>query len=614
MYRCIKKGQELLVFDRAGNPVFKRPDEPRRVMDYQTNKWIELPQDAELNCVDYNAKPSICAQFNAQECNAFSDLCQSYNLGGQRRCRRRGNTLKSLSALEKCYQEKENLLQEIAKLRLAQASMGDNPDLFMDNDVQKVALLEAQIKTLQQEVAELNQERVELLEELRRKPAETRAQAENMPALERAALLAQLEGEKNDLKAALALVQKERDRALADLDAVVLARDDAEERLRLTQLDYKDNRELLQEVQDNNQKIEQTYNNLLQQANQLQADVEKLEKDLKSAEKKAEEAFALYQVKDFEYNKLNAKMQEGLRQYRDLELLKDEILRQKEIQDAKFAEEISNLKAKLAEKELLLSDPNYQPAESPYQTFQERFEQSALKNVSLQAEIAKLKEKIGKLESEQEGDTSTFKDAMEELQENIGNLKQKLQKRDNDLEALRTELSDRQAQIIALNSRIAEFDSIMETKNAALVAAQNQLKQTQTRLQETEEQMASIQRDLLAAQSQVQQQEANIETIKKAFAQVLGKVRENMSDEEFQKFFNEVTASDNEPPPYASTEASTVRSTERSAGMSPRRKSKMIRDVEYVLDLLAEASYIIAQAHAPSGRRRRYSGRAGSRR
>jgi chromosome segregation ATPase len=245
LYRCIQKGDTYMVFDRAGNPAFKTEGRPRSVMNYDTNTMVDLPADRELTCVSVNAKPSICTQFNPQECNAFSDFCQSYNYMGTRRCRLRGMSFKSLSALQRCQKDKEDLLTEIAQVR-SQLATCDNPDTFMDRPAEaaaaqmQVTQLQAQLAELHATLEEVQEEKVQLLRQVVAAREESLAQAREMHDGERATLLARMTADLQAMERSLETVRREKadlEQSWRDQLAALLAEKDAQQAELQRQLD-----------------------------------------------------------------------------------------------------------------------------------------------------------------------------------------------------------------------------------------------------------------------------------------------------------------------------------------------------------------------------------------
>lgn len=196
-YRCIKRGKELIVFDRAGNPVFKREGQARQVWNYETGAIEDLPDDSRLTCVDVNAKPSICARFAAPECNAFSDICQGYTYKGARRCRRRNMSFKSLNALERCYYEKEQLLSELADLKGRTGSDMDQP--VSETAWDKMAA-ERYVADIEARLAEVNQEKLEILQALAAEREKVTHQAAAMSSPHVQALIGSMTAEIQQLK------------------------------------------------------------------------------------------------------------------------------------------------------------------------------------------------------------------------------------------------------------------------------------------------------------------------------------------------------------------------------------------------------------------------------
>jgi chromosome segregation ATPase len=214
-YRCLRKGNDILVFDRAGVPSFKKADNTREVIDYSTNTLIKLPADHELMCTDINARPSICVQFGPQECNAFSDLCQGYNSRSSgRKCRRRGTVFsKSLSALEKCYRERDDLLDEIQGLR-SKIQGCDVASVSMDRDLSAAAANQAVIEQLREqlqnaetELLDVQRQKVQILEQAAAERETALTQAKAMNEHERSSLLATL---KTDIGLLQGLLDQEK--------------------------------------------------------------------------------------------------------------------------------------------------------------------------------------------------------------------------------------------------------------------------------------------------------------------------------------------------------------------------------------------------------------------
>lgn len=553
-YRCLRKGQDILVFDRAGNPAFKQKGHPRFVTDYATNTRVELPPDSELTCVDYDAKPSICVQFAPQECNAFSDFCQSYNYRGQRRCRRRGTTMKSLNALEACYQERDDLLRELADVR-AQQAQGVDPENLMELNPVELANLRALNETLAQKVAQYEEELARneeekrtLLQNLAARPDEAAAQARVMPDENRELLLANIDAEKEQLQAALVQANERHQQTLGELQTT---RRDLEE-FRTKSAEEMDNMvTFMAKLVNEMHKFQKEANDLKISLNELKREHEQLI----NVARQLEQQLA---AKTQEWSETRNALEASRKQEQQLQDRIVAMERDRDNTNRKYEVRIAALNQQLLE-------PKYLPPVSENETYAQKLQRANVAYVDL-------KQKYDTLLAAQRSDDSTFTAEIQTLQDKLRASK---------------------AQTAALERELAE---VREKCRAA--AAEHNLD-----MDEIRNDIANTRAALQKAQNDLVQQQAVAQQYEQSFAQVLSQARANMTPDEVDKFLAAVLPEELRPAVTAAANAT----IQRAAGPLNRRQQqrKMYQDVQYVVKLLAEASRIIQAAHPPVGPRRR---------